>query len=129
MYRQWVLACWALTQYSALNGAAELGGFAHNTGEGGISPTIKPKGRNYLIYQVGTGYFGSRSKDGKFSPEEFAKRANLPQVKMIELKLSQGAKPGHGGILPAKKTPPKLPKYAVLSHTPKCYRRLTTSAF
>jgi len=91
----------------ALNGAAELGGFAHNTGEGGISPHHLSQGGD-LIYQVGTGYFGSRSKDGKFSPEEFAKRANLPQVKMIELKLSQGAKPGHGGILPAKKNTPEI---------------------
>ena len=86
----------------ALNGGAKIGGFAHNTGEGGISPYHKKFGGD-LIYQIGTGYFGSRSKDGNFSPEEFANRAALPSVKMIELKLSQGAKPGHGGILPAKK--------------------------
>ena len=93
----------------ALNGGAKLGGFAHNTGEGGISPHQLSQGGD-LIYQVGTGYFGSRGKDGKFSAEEFTQRANLPQVKMIELKLSQGAKPGHGGILPAKKNTPEIAK-------------------
>ncbi|MDQ3018017.1 MAG: FMN-binding glutamate synthase family protein [Bacteroidota bacterium] len=87
---------------SALNGGAALGGFAHNTGEGGISPYHLMYGGD-LIYQVGTGYFGCRASDGNFSPALFAERANLPQVKMIELKLSQGAKPGHGGILPAAK--------------------------
>ena len=91
----------------ALNGGAKIGNFAHNTGEGGISPYHEKFGGD-LIYQVGTGYFGSRSNDGNFSPEEFAKRATLPTVKMIELKLSQGAKPGHGGILPAKKNTPEI---------------------
>jgi len=86
----------------ALNGAAKLGGFAHNTGEGGVSPYHDKFGGD-LIYQLGTGYFGSRSEDGNFSPELFEKRANTPNIKMIEIKLSQGAKPGHGGILPAKK--------------------------
>ena len=87
---------------SSLNGGAAIGGFAHNTGEGGISPYHLMFGGD-LIYQVGTGYFGCRASDGNFSPTLFAERANLPQVKMIELKLSQGAKPGHGGILPAAK--------------------------
>jgi len=86
----------------ALNGGAKIGHFAHNTGEGGISSYHQEMGGD-LVYQVGTGYFGCRTKDGGFSPEEFAKRAALPAVKMIEIKLSQGAKPGHGGILPAKK--------------------------
>ncbi|MFK7808408.1 MAG: FMN-binding glutamate synthase family protein [Saprospiraceae bacterium] len=86
----------------ALNGGAKIGGFAHNTGEGGISPYHKIPGGD-LIYQIGTGYFGCRSNEGGFNPEEFKKRAAEPTVKMIELKLSQGAKPGHGGILPAKK--------------------------
>ncbi|MFQ5446948.1 MAG: glutamate synthase-related protein, partial [Saprospiraceae bacterium] len=71
----------------ALNGGAKIGGFAHNTGEGGVSPYHLKYGGD-LIFQVGTGYFGARNKDGRFSPEEFAKRATLPQVKMIELKLS-----------------------------------------
>ena len=92
----------------ALNGGAKISGFAHNTGEGGVSPYhLEPGGD--LIYQVGTGYFGARNKDtGKFSGEEFRKSAAHPQVKMIELKLSQGAKPGHGGILPAKKNTPEI---------------------
>ena len=86
----------------ALNGGAKIGGFAHNTGEGGISPYHNEFGGD-LIYQIGTGYFGSRSRDGDFSPEAFSEKAAADNVKMIELKLSQGAKPGHGGILPAKK--------------------------
>ncbi len=86
----------------ALNGGAAIGDFAHNTGEGGISEHHNKYGGD-LIYQLGTGYFGSRGHDGGFSPEQYAKRATAPNVKMIELKLSQGAKPGHGGILPAKK--------------------------
>jgi len=91
----------------ALNGGAKIGHFAHNTGEGGISPYHLRQGGD-LIYQVGTGYFGCRAKDGNFSPEKFKKRAAEPSVKMIELKLSQGAKPGHGGILPAKKNTPEI---------------------
>lgn len=87
---------------AALNGGAAAGGFAHNTGEGGISPYHESH-QGDLIYQLGTGYFGSRGTDGNFSPEKFQKMAAKSQVKMIELKLSQGAKPGHGGILPGKK--------------------------
>jgi glutamate synthase domain-containing protein 2 len=86
----------------ALNGGAALGGFAHNTGEGGIAPHHLKNGGD-LIYQIGTGYFGSRTLEGQFSEELFAEKTKNPQVKMIEIKLSQGAKPGHGGILPAKK--------------------------
>lgn len=93
----------------ALNGGAKIGNFAHNTGEGGISPYHLKHGGD-LIYQIGTGYFGSRGEDGNFSYEEFAKRAAEPSVKMIELKLSQGAKPGHGGILPAAKNTPEIAK-------------------
>jgi glutamate synthase domain-containing protein 2 len=86
----------------AMSSGAKLGNFAHNTGEGGISPYHIAGGAD-LIWQVGTGYFGCRSKDGGFDATSFADRASLECVKMIELKLSQGAKPGHGGILPAKK--------------------------
>jgi len=93
----------------ALNGGAKMGGFAHNTGEGGISSYHEQPGGD-LIYQIGTGYFGSRSPDGGFSPQAFAERTASAQVKMIELKLSQGAKPGHGGILPAKKNTPEIAK-------------------
>ncbi|MEO7363139.1 MAG: FMN-binding glutamate synthase family protein [Gemmatimonadaceae bacterium] len=86
----------------ALNTGAKAGNFAHNTGEGGLSPYhLEPGGD--IIWQIGTGYFGCRDKQGNFSVEEFTKRATLPNVKMIEIKLSQGAKPGHGGILPAQK--------------------------
>lgn len=86
----------------ALNGAAKQGGFAHNTGEGGISPYHLHYGGD-LIWQIGTGYFGCRTAKGRFSQELFAEKAQQENVKMIELKLSQGAKPGHGGILPAHK--------------------------
>ena len=93
----------------ALNGGAKIGGFAHNTGEGGLSPYhIEPGGD--IIWQIGTGYFGCRQADGTFNYEEFANRAVLPNVKMIEIKLSQGAKPGHGGILPAKKVTDEIAK-------------------
>jgi glutamate synthase domain-containing protein 2 len=86
----------------ALNGGAAIGGFAHNTGEGGISP-YHNKHKGDLIFQIGTGYFGCRTEDGNFDPELFKQKASQDNVKMIELKLSQGAKPGHGGILPASK--------------------------
>jgi len=86
----------------ALNGGAKDGHFAHNTGEGGISSYhLEPGGD--LIWQIGTGYFGCRNAEGGFDPELFCKNALRPQVKMIELKLSQGAKPGHGGMLSGKK--------------------------
>jgi glutamate synthase domain-containing protein 2 len=91
----------------ALNGGARMGNFAHNTGEGGLSEYhLEPGGD--IIWQIGTGYFSCRHKDGSFSYEAFAERAILPQVKMIEIKLSQGAKPGHGGILPAAKVTPEI---------------------
>lgn len=86
----------------ALNKGAKDGGFAHNTGEGSISPFHLEHGGD-LIWQIGTGYFGCRTSEGKFCPENFSKKATLDNVKMIEIKLSQGAKPGHGGILPAAK--------------------------
>ncbi len=86
----------------ALNGGAKDGGFAHNTGEGGLSPHHLAPGGD-IIWQIGTGYFGCRDLKGNFDPELFTKNSSLPQVKMIELKISQGAKPGHGGILPAAK--------------------------
>ncbi|NNF35088.1 MAG: FMN-binding glutamate synthase family protein, partial [Saprospiraceae bacterium] len=77
------------------------------TGEGGISPYHNAHNGD-LIYQIGTGYYGSRSKDGNFSEDEFKKRTSADNVKMIEIKLSQGAKPGRGGILPAKKVTPEI---------------------
>jgi len=91
----------------ALNRGAQLGGFAHNTGEGGLSPYhLEPGGD--LVWQIGTGYFGCRDARGEFSPEAFRQKATLDAVKMIEIKLSQGAKPGHGGILPAEKNTPRI---------------------
>ncbi|MBV2143022.1 FMN-binding glutamate synthase family protein [Falsochrobactrum sp. TDYN1] len=86
----------------ALNSGARKGQFAHDTGEGSISKYHRQGGGD-LIYQVASGYFGCRNDDGSFSPEKFAATAADPQVKMIEVKLSQGAKPGHGGMLPASK--------------------------
>lgn len=91
----------------ALNTGARKGGFAHDTGEGGISRYHRLGGGD-LIYQVGSGYFGCRTPDGGFDPEKFAAQAADPQIKMIELKISQGAKPGHGGTLPAAKISPEI---------------------
>ncbi len=86
----------------ALNAGARRGGFAHDTGEGSISPYHRLHGGD-LIWEIGSGYFGCRDADGRFNPETFAANAREPQVKMIEIKLSQGAKPGHGGMLPGAK--------------------------
>lgn len=85
----------------ALNIAAREGGFFHDTGEGGVSDHHLQGGD--LVWEIGTGYFGCRTEDGAFSLEPFREQAARPEIKMIEIKLSQGAKPGHGGILPAAK--------------------------
>lgn len=93
----------------ALNKGAAKGGFYHNTGEGGLTPYhLENKGD--IVWQIGTGYFGCRNKDGGFDAELFKQKAQLDNVKMIEIKLSQGAKPGHGGILPAHKNTPEIAK-------------------
>lgn len=86
----------------ALNRGAAKGQFAHDTGEGGISVHHRQHGGD-LIWQIASGYFGCRTSDGRFDPERFSLQAQSPQVKMIEVKLSQGAKPGHGGVLPKAK--------------------------
>lgn len=86
----------------ALNGGAKDGGFAHNTGEGGFSTYHQENGGD-IIWQIGTGYFGCRDDKGNFDPDLFKNKSQNDQVKMIEIKLSQGAKPGHGGILPKEK--------------------------
>lgn len=91
----------------ALNLGARAGNFYHNTGEGGLSP-YHLEGGGDLVWQIGTGYFGCRRKNGRFDATLFTERATLDNVKMIELKLSQGAKPGHGGILPASKNSPDI---------------------
>ncbi len=101
----------------AMNAGAKIGGFAQNTGEGGISPYHLHHGGD-LIWQIGTGYFGCRTEDGGFSPEGFQKNAARESVKMIEVKISQGAKPGHGGILPASKNTEEIAAIRhVIPHT------------
>lgn len=91
----------------ALNKGAKLGGFAQDTGEGGVSAYHREHGGD-LIWEIGSGYFGCRNNDGSFSAERFATTAGQGQIKMIEIKLSQGAKPGHGGVLPAAKVSPEI---------------------
>jgi glutamate synthase domain-containing protein 2 len=91
----------------ALNKGAAAGGFAHDTGEGGISAYHREHGAD-LVWEIGSGYYGCRDARGRFSAERFAEQAADPQVRMIELKLSQGAKPGHGGVLPAAKVTPEI---------------------
>ncbi|WP_407156948.1 FMN-binding glutamate synthase family protein [Bradyrhizobium sp. STM 3557] len=93
----------------ALNGGAKKGGFAHDTGEGGFSPYHAEMGGD-IIWEIGSGYFGCRHRDGSFDPEAFARVASLDQIKMVELKMSQGAKPGHGGVLPAAKVSAEISK-------------------
>ena len=94
----------AIQSFSA---GAKKGGFAHNTGEGSLSKYHKNGGGD-IIWQISTGYFGCRTEDGKFDPAQFSEKAKLPQVKMIEIKLSQGAKPGHGGMLLGPKVSPEI---------------------
>ena len=98
----------------ALNRGAKLGGFAHDTGEGSISRYHR-EFTGDLIWEIGTGYFGCRNGDGTFNQEMFAEQAGSDQVKMIEIKLSQGAKPGHGGVLPGKKVTAEI---ATARHVP-----------
>jgi glutamate synthase domain-containing protein 2 len=86
----------------ALNKGAKAGGFFHDTGEGGVSPYHRENGGD-LVWELGSGYFGARAADGSFDAAKFQDAAADPQIKMVELKLSQGAKPGHGGVLPAAK--------------------------
>src|SRR5690606_18457735 len=86
----------------ALNSGAKKNNFMHDTGEGSISKYHRENGGD-LVWEIGSGYFGCRNPDGTFSQEQFIKNATNPQVKMIEIKLSQGAKPGQGGVLPGSK--------------------------
>jgi glutamate synthase domain-containing protein 2 len=102
------------TAIMALNKGAKTGGFAHNTGEGGLSPYHLKYGGD-LIWQIGTGYFGCRDPEGNFDADKFRDKAASASVKMIEIKLSQGAKPGHGGILPAVKLTAEI---AQIRHVP-----------
>lgn len=101
----------------AINIGAKKGNFYQNTGEGGLTD-YHLEGGGDITWQIGTGYFGCRDADGNFSPENFKEKANLPNVKMIEIKLSQGAKPGHGGVLPAAKNTEQIAKIrGVVPHT------------
>ncbi len=113
---------------SALNRGAKLGGFAHDTGEGGISRYHREGGGD-LIYEIGSGYYGCRNEDGTFSAEKFAEQAADPQVKMIEVKLSQGAKPGHGGMLPASKISEEIAEARGIPMDKDCLSPATHSKF
>jgi glutamate synthase domain-containing protein 2 len=112
----------------ALNLGAREGGFAHDTGEGSISVHHRAHGGD-LVWQVASGYFGCRRPDGGFDPDRFAEQAREPQVKMIELKLSQGAKPGHGGILPGAKVTAEIAAARGVSVGVDCVSPATHSAF
>ncbi len=98
----------------ALNKGAKIGGFSHNTGEGSLSPYHLKHGGD-IVWQIGTGYFGCRDSDGNFNGDLFEENSRRDVVKMIEIKLSQGAKPGHGGILPAAKLTEEI---AAIRHVP-----------
>jgi glutamate synthase domain-containing protein 2 len=112
----------------ALNAGANKGGFAHDTGEGGVSPYHREKGGD-LIWEIGSGYFGCRNRDGSFNPDEFARVATDDQIKMVELKVSQGAKPGHGGVLPAAKVSEEISKIRGVAMGEDCISPATHRAF
>lgn len=112
----------------ALNGGAKAGGFAHDTGEGSLSPYHEEQGGD-IIWEIGSGYFGCRTLDGAFSEEKFAETAQKPQIKMIEIKLSQGAKPGHGGVLPAAKVTPEIARIRGVPLGKDCVSPAAHSAF
>lgn len=112
----------------SLNKGAKIGNFAHDTGEGSVSPYHKEFGGD-LIWEIGSGYFGCRTKSGAFSPEKFAEVAADPQIKMIEIKLSQGAKPGHGGVLPGAKVSAEIAKIRGVEEGHDCISPAHHSAF
>ncbi|MGJ3439555.1 FMN-binding glutamate synthase family protein [Pseudomonas sp. Je.1.5.c] len=113
---------------AALNKGARLGRFAHDTGEGSISPYHREHGGD-LIWEIGSGYFGCRTDEGRFDPQRFAEQARDGQVKMIEIKLSQGAKPGHGGILPGHKVSPEIAATRGVREGEDCISPAAHSAF
>ena len=112
----------------ALNLGAKKGGFAHDTGEGSISQYHRVHGGD-LIWEIGSGYFGCRNSDGSFNAEKYAENALDPQVKMIEIKLSQGAKPGHGGILPGSKVTAEIAAARGVKGGEACISPASHSAF
>ena len=112
----------------ALNLGAKNGGFAHDTGEGSISRHHRTHGGD-LIWEIGSGYFGCRDEQGRFSPERFVENVRTPQVKMVEIKLSQGAKPGHGGVLPGPKVTEEIAEARGVSVGQDCVSPATHSSF
>jgi len=112
----------------ALNLGAKLGGFAHDTGEGSISRHHRTHGGD-LIWEIGSGYFGCRDEHGHFSPERFVENVRSPQVKMVEIKLSQGAKPGHGGVLPGPKVTEEIAEARGVMVGQDCVSPATHSSF
>ena len=112
----------------ALNKGAQMGGFAHDTGEGSISTHHRVNGGD-LIWEIGSGYFGCRNDDGSFNEERFATNAVDPQVKLIEIKMSQGAKPGHGGILPGPKVTAEIAAARGVAEGKDCISPSSHSAF
>ncbi len=111
----------------ALNNGALKGGFAHDTGEGGLTPYHL--GGADVIWEIGSGYFGTRTADGHFDPHQFAEKAAIDQVKCINIKLSQGAKPGIGGVLPAAKVSAEIARYRGVPQGQKCVSPAGHSAF
>jgi glutamate synthase domain-containing protein 2 len=103
----------------ALNLGAQKGGFSHNTGEGGLSPYHLKHGGD-IVWQIGSGLFGCRTLAGDFDEQAFIEKAHLPQVKMIEIKLSQGAKPGHGGVLPKAKITQEIARIRLVDSDKDC---------
>ena len=112
----------------ALNLGAKQGNFYHDTGEGGFSEYHRKHGGD-IVWEIGTGYFGCRDKDGNFDPDSFAEKARLPAVKMTEIKLSQGAKPGHGGLLPGSKVTEEIAKVRQVPAHQDCLSPRGHSAF
>ena len=112
----------------ALNLGAKKGGFAHDTGEGSISQYHRIHGGD-LIWEIGSGYFGCRDASGHFSPERFVENVSSPQVKMVEIKLSQGAKPGHGGVLPGPKVTEEIAEARGVMVGQDCVSPATHSSF
>ncbi len=112
----------------ALNLGAKMGGFYHDTGEGAVSPYHEKHGGD-LVWEIGSGYFGCRDNNGGFEPAEFRDRAQSDQVKMIEIKLSQGAKPGHGGMLPGRKVTEEIAKVRDVPVGVDCLSPASHSAF
>ncbi|MBN8180236.1 FMN-binding glutamate synthase family protein [Roseibium aggregatum] len=112
----------------ALNKGAKAGGFYHDTGEGSVSRYHRQGGGD-LVWELGSGYFGCRADDGTFDAEKFAKQAVEPQIKMIEIKMSQGAKPGHGGVLPGPKVTEEIAEARGVPIGTDCISPASHSAF